>query len=358
MTGQNPKLKLSFIGEIFPNGAVPLTVVASKLMALQQAMFHAAAAAANYSEGRRGLWFNRFRPIAELTFAASHHSDLVIEAVLAADEVLHPCLDTGEKAVDILFDVASAIQQQGVIPDAVPLHQRVFLVRSLEGLMPNSGDQYTIRLENCRPNRHPAVTFTADTRQQLKGYLSISDLPDNEGETTVVGELIKIHFNAGDDKITIRVRQRDIDCFYGDALRDQIANLIAGSSVEVRGLATLNDHGDVAKIHQITNVEPVSMEPVRIARFEHEGEVFTLHSPLIVTVEYTDGLWVYNNTDLNLWGYASRREDALRELNEAFVYVYHDIAEEKKENLDVKARELHTRLLQLVKTTAGGAIHA
>lgn len=358
MTDQNPRLKLSFIGESFAQGAVPLTIVASKLMALQQAMFHAAAAAAGYTGGRRGAWFNRFRPSTELTFAASHHSDLTIEAELAVDPVLHPSLDTSERAVDMLFDVADAIQKDTVASVNLSPYHRDYLVRALEALMPNAGDQYTVTLENCRPSQHPQINFLPEMRQRLKGYLSSGDQASDMEEVTLVGELIKIHVDAGDDKITVRSRQRDIDCFYGDALRDQIANLIAGSSIEVTGLATLNDRGDIAKIREITNVEHVSMEPLRIGRFEHGGSVFPLTSPIMVTVEYTDDLWVYHHPELNLWGYADRREDALRNLNEAFAYMYHDIAEENVENLDAKARELHTRLRQLVPPSTEGAAHA
>ncbi len=359
MAGKNPRLKLFFIGESFRNGAVPLTVVASKLTGLQQAMFHAAAAVSGYSGGRRGTWSNRFRSSSELTFATSHHSDLVIEAELTVDQVLHPSLDTGEKAVDLLFDVANAIQTDAAPTINLSPHDREFLVRALEVLMPNAGDQYAIKLENCRPSRHPPITFTSEMRQRLRIYSLPGDQSPDVEEATLVGELIKIHIDAGDDKITIRSRQRDIDCFYGDALRDQIANLIAGSSVEVTGFATLNDRGDVAKIHQITNVEQVSMEPLRFGRFEHDGRVFILASPIIVTVEYTDGLWIYHHPDLNLWGYASRREDALRDLNETFAYVYRDIVEEKEENLDAVACELRGRLLQLVaKPAVGGATHA
>lgn len=358
MDDRNPRLHLSFSGESFADGAVPLTIVASKLMALQQAMFHAAAAAADYSGGRRGAWSNRFRPATELTFAASHHSDLVIEARLAVDPVLHPSLDAGEKAVDMLFAVADAIQNDTVGAVDLPPYHRDFLVRALEALMPNTGDQYVITLENCRPSRHPSIRFTTDMRQRLKGYFPGGDQAAEVEEVTLVGELVKIHIDTGDDKITVRSRQRDIDCFYGDALRDQIANLIAGSSVEVTGLATLNDRGDVAIIRQITNVEPVSMEPLRIGRFEHEGRVFSLTTPILVNVEYTEDLWVYHHPKLNLWGYASRREDALRNLNEAFAYVYHDIAEEEEENLDAAARELRAHLRQLVKPTTEGNVRA
>lgn len=358
MTDQNTKLRLSFTGESFLGGAVPLTIVASKLMALQQAMFHAAAAAVGYTGGRRGAWSNRFRPSTELTFAASHHSDLTIEAELAVDPVLHPSPDTSERAVDILFDVADAIQKDKVTSVSLPPYHRDYLVRALESLMPNTGDQYTITLGNCKPDRHPLIKFGPEMRQRLKGYLSGSDQAADVEEATLVGQLIKISVDAGDDKITVRWRQRDIDCFYGDALRDQIANLIAGSSIEVTGFATLNERGDIAKIHEVTNVEHVSMEPLRMGRFEHGGRVFLLSTPVTVNIEYVEGLWVYHQPELNLWGYEGRREDALRELNAAFVIAYQDIAEEKEDKLDAKARELRVRLRQIVRQPAGAATHA
>jgi hypothetical protein len=355
---QQPQLKLTFTGDGFRQGAVPLTVVATKLQALQQAMFHAAAAASGHSGGRRGMWFNRFRSAAELTFAASHHSDLVIEAELAADPVLHEDFSAGLKAVDLLFDVAHAVEQDSFANVAINRYDRDYLVRALEGLMPNEGDQYAVKLENCRPGRHPPVTFTAETRMRVKTYVATVDQAYDAEEVTLVGELIKIHVDAGEDKITVRSQQRDIDCFYGDAMRDQIANLIAGSIIEVTGFATLSDRGQVDKMHQLVTVEHVSMEPLRIARFEHGGRIFSLTTPIAVNVEYADGLWVYNHAALNLWGYAARREEALEDLHADFHDLYTQIAEEDPANLDGVAQQLRERLLSLVVPSAGGRNNA
>lgn len=351
MSEQRPKLKLKFTGEGFPRGEVPLTVVAVKLQALQQAMFHAAAAASGHIGDRRGLWFNRYRSVAELTFASSHHSNLVIESELATDPVLGVDFDIGLQAVDMLFDVASAIAQGDLNSVRLSRFDRDYIIRAIEGLMPNAGDQYEVVLENCRPGRHPTVTFSASTRERLKGYTSRPDRTFDSDEVTIVGEVIKIHVDAGEDKITVRFQQRDIDCFYGDALRDQIANLIAGSTIEVTGFATLSDREQVVKIHQITNVEHVSMEPLRIARFEHGGRVYTLRSPIAVNIEYTDGNWVYYHAGLNLWGYAARREDALRDLHENFNYLYREIAEEEEAKLEDVAVQLRRHLRGLVSAS-------
>jgi predicted HicB family RNase H-like nuclease len=75
-----------------------------------------------------------------------------------------------------------------------------------------------------------------------------------------------------------------------------------------------------------------------------------------VTVTYSDGLWVYANESLNLWGYADRREDALRDLHESFDYMYREIAEEAEESLDNLAKQLKRRLRGLVVLPDGGSV--
>ena len=358
---QSPGLKLTFMGVGFPRGAVPLNVVAEKLQALQKAVFHAAAAASGHSGQRRGQWFNRYRSVAELTFASSHHSDLTIEAALAVNPALRDDLDVGLHAIDLLFDVAAAVQTDTLSQVRPTLSQsdKDYLLRALEGLMPNVGNQYQVRLENGRAGRHPPVTFDAVSRTLARGYTVDVERPyEAEEEAVVVGELIKIYVDAGEDKITVRARQRDVDCFYGDALRDRVSNLIAGSTVEASGFATLDAADQVVRLHRLTDVVPVSSEPLRIARFEHEGRVYALRAPVAVAVEHADGLWVYHHPDLNLWGYAARREDALRDLHASFDYVYREFAEEAEERLDAVARQLRARLLSLGVTSAGDAVHA
>ena len=356
---QRPKLKLTFIGEGFPKGAVPLTVLATKLQALQQAVFHAAAAVTGHQGERRGPWSNKYRSSAELTFADAHHSDLVIEAELAANPVLHDDFNVGLNAVDKLFEVAVALDRGGIGEVKLPRYERDYLIRALEGLMPNVGDQYHVKLENCRPDQHPAVTFSNATRLKTKLYLLAAEQDFGAEEATIVGQLIKIHLDAGEDKITVRSRQRDIDCYYSDALRDQVANLIAGSIVEVSGFATLGEAQQVIKVHQMVTVDSISLEPLRIARFEHAGRRFALATPIAVNIEYTsDGLWVYHHPELNLWGYATRREDALNELHQNFAYQYEQIAEELPQNLDPVAGQLRERLRTLVVQEPGEAVHA
>lgn len=354
---ERPTLKLTFLGEGFRDGAVPLSVVAAKLQSLQQAMFHAAASVVGHSGSRRGQWSNRYRPYAELNFASAHHSNLVIEAELGVDPSERENFDIGLQAVDLLFDVAAAVDRGSPSKLALRRDELDLLCRSMEGMMPNVGDQYVVRLENCRANAHPPVEFSSESRQKIRAIAKpTAKAPAFEPEeVTLVGELITIRVNAGENKVTIRANRREIDCFYSDALRDQVANLIAGSIVEVSGLATLDERGEVSRIHEVIDVSLASVEPIRVARFESQGRVFRLREAVTVDVEYTDGMWLYHHESLNLWGYAARREDALNELHENFAYQFREIAEESEENLDQVAKDLRRRLLDAVASNSGGS---
>jgi len=162
---------------------------------------------------------------------------------------------------------------------------------------------------------------------------------------TVVGELVKIHFDTGPEKITVRQRGVEIDCFYAESLKDEVANLLPGSYVQVTGLGTLNPDKELQSITSVLTVDTVSMEPLRLSRFEHEGIIYNLKAPIQVQVEYVDGLWGYRNEALNLWGYGEKREEALKDLHANFAYLWNEFAKEADNVLDEKALALKQRLL-------------
>jgi hypothetical protein len=344
----NPRLRLEFSGEAFAAGRVPLTVVAAKLQALQTLLFHAAAALSNDSTSRRGQWFNKYRDVAELSFTSARHSDLVIEAELSPDPVLGDAFDIGKQAVDLIFTFGASLAG-GKIPDGkISKDDRRYLLRAFEGLMPNTTDQYQVVLENGNAPAHPRLTFTPETRKLVR-RLAAPASPGFLDEATLVGELIKIHLDSGEDKITVRSGSRELDCFYPDSFRDEVANLLAGSVIEVTGRATLDDRGEIKKLSDVTDVDTVSLDPLHINRFEHAGRCYPLFAPITVNVDYKDGLWVYSNEALSLWGYAERREDALRDLHESFDYIYREFGEVDDSQLSSKSQLLKHALRRLVK---------
>ncbi len=94
---------------------------------------------------------------------------------------------------------------------------------------------------------------------------------------------------------------------------------------------------------------------VRISRFEYDGTRYDLKKPISVQVEFIDGLWVYHNARLNLWGFGKAREEALRDLHENFAFLWREYAVEQDDALDETAQELKHRLLALRKDDSAKA---
>lgn len=358
------KVTLTFGGEAFADGRVPLTLLAEKLKALQSLLFHAAATVSRDNVARRGQWANRYRHAVELRFTDARTGSLVIEAELPAPTtpLLGDDYDLGGHALGLAYDFTRSLAQRNIaaLIELVPDRQeRALLLRSVESIAPDPAENYAITLSNGIA-QHPGVSLTGASRLLAKFVLLRQSLDEAEAarEATIVGTLTKIHYDVGPQKIAVRVGPgNEVDCFYDDTLREQVANLCAGSIVEVIGVASLDVEGRVKQIDTVTSVEAVSMEPIHMTVFEHAGQRYRLREALPVSVEFTDGVWAYSNDALGIRAFAERREEALRELHEAFDFAYRDIGLAKEEELIGKAIDMRREFLRLVSTQAarGGA---
>ncbi len=362
-THDERKITLTFDGGA-TGGRVPLTVLAGKLQALQSLLFHAAATVEHSRIARRGQWANRYREAVELEFVDAHHSNLTIEASLSEPQPdLFGGVDLGAEAVDLTYDVAAALQQRdyGALSKRVGDRQeRMLLMRQFEALAPRVDDTFALTLANGSAG-HSAIRLTGQTRLMAQ-YLTLKDQVDEVGdleEVRLVGTLTKIHYDVAPEMLSVRVTKgHEVKCYYDASLRDQVANLCAGSIVEVGGFGTPFRNGELKQVDLVTDLDAVSMEPIRIQRFEHGNATYKLREPLTFTIEFMDGVWIYSNERYRLWGYAKRREDALIELAEAFDYLYREIALEEDDLLDGKAVDTKRRLLAIVEQAAepgGGA---
>lgn len=355
-THERGTLKLSFVED---GREVPIVLVAAKLEALQKLLYHAAATVAGHDASRRGEWFNRYRPAVELTFASAHHSDLTIEARIPVQPLLLPeasQADLGRSAVDLAFKFVQQVAAGDPLHPLIPSKtDRRYLLKALEPLCPPPDADYALTLGNGLAH-HPVVMLNKQTRVTLRHLLEreLAEYQDLE-EVTLTGILTKIHIETSPEMIAVRQGPGpDIVGYFDDTLRDQVANLIAGSLVEVTGWARLNDRGAVAQFDALVDIATVSQEPIRFSRFEWAGRVYPLRVPLLLNASYENGYWRYEAEGLPLWGTAPRREDALQALHEHFAYLWREFAEEADDRLDAMARELKIQLLQMSQ----GGLHA
>lgn len=357
--GDERKITLTFDGEAAAGGRVPLTVLASKLQALQSLLYHAAATVEHDRQARRGQWANRYRNAVELRFADAREGSLTIEAELSRpDAGLFDGRDVGLAAVDLTYGVASALERDDyrALTDRVGDRQeRMLLLRQFESLAPRDGEAYTLTLGNGSAT-HPAVLMTGTTRlkAQLLLYRDMIDEAGDLEEAQVVGTLTKIHYEVQPEMLSVRVdKGYEVACYYDASLRDTVSGLCAGSTVEVKGFGTMSRGGRLKQVDIVTGIEAVSMDAIRIARFEHGGRRYALNRPLSFDIEFIDGVWSYRDPELGIRGYARQRAEALRLVHVDFDYAYREFAEERDEALDAGARALKAQLLGLVKSLEG-----
>jgi len=357
-TDSNRKVTLTFGGEGFADGRVPLTLLAEKLKALQSLLFHAAATVTHDSVGRRGQWANRYRDAVELGFSDAHHSELTIEATLPDAGLFEDYENLGTQALDLAYGFAEdvnagrATEVERRVPDR---QERLLLLRTLEQLAPRSPETYALTFANGL-SAHSGVRITALTRArtQMLIYRELLDEGSDVEEVQVVGKLTKIHYDTAPQMLSVRVSAgQEVQCYYDESLRDQVASLCAGSIVEVIGLAGKSVNGRLKRIDYVKTVDPVSMEPVRISSFEHGERRYRLREAVPFNIEFAEGVWAYSNDALGIRGYAFKRDDALRELNEAFDFAYRDIGLADEDSLIGKAIDMKREFQRLVTATGG-----
>lgn len=341
-------IELVFEGDDFADGNAPIGVIADKLRALQDLFYHAAATVHGDATMRRGPWANKYRGCVELTLHTTHYSSLTIEAWLPTGE--HDLLRMGKEATNLLLRVASsAARGDTEVNRLVPERQaRGFLLRGLERLCPSEGEDYRVSLSNGSPSS-ARVVLTGQVRERVRRLVAPAVALPEPRTVTLVGQLVKIHVEVGPAMIAIQRDGQEIKCYYDETLRDQIENLLPGSTVEVTGSATLDTQGAVTQINSIGDIDLANMEPLRMRRFEYGANTYRLRKPLIVEVQHSDGLWVYRNSDIGLWGVGERRVDALKDLNENFDFLYEEYAKENDSRLDSKALQLKMELLNMVE---------
>jgi hypothetical protein len=358
MAGDEPtrKVTLTFGGEVFADGRVPLTLLAEKLKALQSLLFHAAATVEHDPAGRRGQWANRYRDAVELRFAGAHHSELTIEAELPDAGLFVD--DLGARALDLAYSFAEDVEAgRGAeasrrVPDR---QERLLLLRTLEQLAPRSPEAYTLTFANGSAG-HAGVRISAQTRArtQMLIYREMLDERGDIEEARVVGTLTKIHYDVAPQMLSVRVSAGyEVRCYYDESLREQVASLCAGSIVEVVGLAGNSAGGRLKQIDYVRTVDPVSMEPVRISSFEHAGHRYRLREAVPFNIEFAEGVWAYSNDALGIRGYAFKRDEALRELHEAFDFAYRDIGLADESKLIGKALSMKREFQRLVQVNGG-----
>jgi len=348
MTSDARRVRLKFDGPAVTDGKVPLLILAEKLKHLQKAIFNIASG----TLPRRGSWSRKVQRACELRFVEVNIGSLeVISELPPPEEFEVEGLDLGVSSLQRLRDVLSSVTQKRheriveLFPDS---GTRARVMKSVVGILPNEGDDYDIVIGMDSLPEH--WVLQADDRDYInESILEEVDEIDAETIRVVTGKLFRIEIDTAERHIALEVNGRRIKCRYPDYLEETISQFVAGSLVEVKGRAVFDSSGNVSEIKEIIEVDEMELAPVTMKRVKDDGRTLEFKDPISVSLDFRNGLWVYEFDPLGILAYADNRKSALRHLREEFFVLWDDIRGCDDEGLTSDAQELKKKLVELVQ---------
>lgn len=344
MSNMERQLTLTIGGPDVEDTMIPFSVLAGKMDALQKALFNIALTQSRAPVAQRGNWSKRIRASCELLFCESRKGSVTVVAQIPPllsmqttlfgdkeiDEGLH-ALKSMKKVIESVAagDISNLVS---LMPDS---GARLRALKSIEALCPRESDNFWISLGNGTGKTY--AQLTSASRNFIQQIFEIDDVFEVQ---TISGDLVEIRVLAGRRHIVVRSHQKEITCYYPTEMEETIAQLVAGSIVEVKGRAQLGDDGTVKQIDELLDISTLDLSPFRTSLFTFNNKRFILKEPVICTLEYRNNLWVYECPRYGLHTFSEDRHEALHQLGEEFRFLYEGLINESDENLTQDAIEL------------------
>ena len=351
MKPEERRIVLRLSGPTTEEARVSLSVLASKMDALQKSFYNVASAVLEGPLGRRGRWSSHVESTCELLFSSSAYgSPLEVVSMIAESEPTLPGLESqAEKALDHFRRVMQGIDQENpemvakVLPDSP---SRLRAIKSIQMLCPGVEDDYSVEIGNSSGSW---ATLTHNKHEFLKNVPFIDEPEESASVQTITGRLNLISVGAGRKEIGVRSKDRYIPCHYSSEMLDTVSQMVAGSIVEVTGRPLFEPGGALKEIEEVHSIEPVKLFPFRLKLFSYDGRTFVLHHPITCVPDFRNGLWVYECEVLGLHSYHESRTQAFNGLHAEFALIYDEYAMEDDAALAPSGLKLKEALKRLVK---------
>lgn len=294
----------------------------------------------------------RFKPKAELR----RHFQLVVGTpspgsyavpLEIRDMRVQPSFDDQDSnLLDKTYRVFSAVSANAVgtlrtiLPDSA-IRSRV--LRELSKFVPKAGDEWSF--EWATRDSPTPLTLTSASARVINEWLV---QPAEHAVMSVIGELIRIDFEARKVEIRHPVTNREISCYYNPEIED---TLVEGrhDPIQVTGEFTLDEDNYPKLLTNVTRIEPVDLSPFVVEPISIQaGRYLVPKSRIEVTPELdvtTTQLFVAVLDKLEVSSFGETREQMIDSLSHDLAFLWEEYVEEDENLLDEYALELRLKLL-------------
>lgn len=255
-------------------------------------------------------------------------------------------MDLGKMALDKYLGMTTWMSGESNESDIRQLFpeekHRTRILKSVQRYIPREGDDWTLLFKEPEGSRQYGF-LTHESNQRINETIYI---PQYEAKT-IAGELTKIHFDQHRIVIKHVPTGKSLECTYNPEDEDAILENRDGYLL-ISGLIELDPGGNPDRISNVTDINFLDLSPVKFSRIIGEELILELTKPLIIEPVFEDLEVVLDYKDLNIIAAGQDRDDAIKDFEDDFVWLWREYATADDQSLSDDALTLKNSLLQMV----------
>lgn len=259
---------------------------------------------------------------------------------------IFPGMDLGKVALDKYLGMTAWMSGETEESEIIRLfpdeNHRTRILKSVQRYVPREGDDWSLLFKEPEGNRKYGFL----NQQSLQRINKTIYAPQYETKT-IAGELMRINFDQ--HRIVVKHEPTDklLECSYNPEDEDAILENRDGYLL-ISGLIELDAGGNPDKISNVTDIRFLDLSPVKISRIISENLVLELKKPLVIEPVFEDQEVVLYFDDLNILAAGQDRDDAIKDFEDDFVWLWREYAMAEDQMLSDGALTLKKSLLHMV----------
>ena len=222
---------------------------------------------------------------------------------------------------------------------------RIRMLDCLRSMAPPPGAGYAFEFQNCVG---PPVRLDEALSARIESVLR--PVEPRQSIRTITGQLLSISFSEHKLSLLYTPKGRTLECLYDESLEPMLFEN-RRDLIQVTGQVVDAEDGHPRQIVEVSRIEELDLSPFVITEFTR-GAVLTKPLRLEPFLSEDEQLLRLEHPELDIDVFAHTRAELWNELREQLVMLWLEYGSEDDAILSPPARELKTKLRQLVNPQA------
>lgn len=345
---ENRRFVVKFHGPAITNHGISFKILANVLDGIQTT-FHYIGMEITKRDQARGPVPGEIQQACELKRVMERPGSYEVVAELSGpiqSELFHG-LDLGKATLDKYLRMTGWISEDNDNADILQLFpqekHRSRILKSVQRYIPREGDDWALVFQDPGGNsKYGFLDYQSTKKIDRVVYTPLYET------RALVGQLVGINFEQ--HKISIRHEPtgKPLECTYNPEDEDAIISNRDGYLL-ISGVIELDAGGNPNKISSVTGIRYLDLSPVRLSRIATEAGTIELNKAIVIEPVFEDQEVVLYYDDLNIIATGEDREEAIRDFEDDFVWLWREYVLVEDHILSEDAKNLKRYLQQLVR---------